>query len=138
LFANFAGQSRAWQYYHENGRLAVNAREELLLNRYRPGSMDSRYPILPLLDTRTDVSGLPSSFWLRDATFLRLKTMEIGYSLPSNLLSRLKIADMRVYLNGNNILTFDKMKIYDPEGDNERGNFYPQSKIYNMGLSLTF
>jgi TonB-linked SusC/RagA family outer membrane protein len=138
LFANFAGQSRAWQYYHENGRLAVNTREELLLNRYRPGSMDSKYPILPLLDTRTDVSGLPSSFWLRDATFLRLKTLELGYSLPSSLISRLNIADMRVYLNGNNILTFDKMKIYDPEGGDERGNFYPQSKIYNMGLSLTF
>ena len=138
LFANFAGQSRAWQYYHENARLAVNTREELLLNRYRPGSMDSKYPILPLLDTRIDVSGLPSSFWLRDATFLRLKTLEIGYSLPSSLLSRAKIADLRVYLNGNNILTFDKMKIYDPEGGDERGNFYPQSKIYNMGLSLTF
>jgi hypothetical protein len=90
------------------------------------------------LDTRIDVSGLPSSFWLRDATFLRLKTLEIGYSLPSSLLSRAKIADLRVYLNGNNILTFDKMKIYDPEGGDERGNFYPQSKIYNMGLSLTF
>lgn len=138
LFANFAGQSRAWQYYHENGRLAVNTREELLLNRYRPGSMDSKYPILPLLDTRTDVSGLPSSFWLRDATFLRLKTLELGYSIPKSLLSRLNIADLRVYLNGNNMLTFDKMKIYDPEGGDERGNFYPQSKIYNMGLSLTF
>lgn len=138
LFANFAGQSRAWQYYHENGRLAVNTREELLLNRYRPGSMDSKYPNLPLLDTRTDVSGLPSSFWLRDATFLRLKTLELGYSIPKSLLSRLNIADLRVYLNGNNMLTFDKMKIYDPEGGDERGNFYPQSKIYNMGLSLTF
>lgn len=138
LFANFAGQSRAWQYYHENGRLAVNTREELLLNRYRPGSMDSKYPNLPLLDTRTDVSGLPSSFWLRDATFVRLKTLELGYSLPSSALSRLKISDMRIYLNGNNLLTFDKLKIYDPEGSDERGNFYPQSKIYNLGLSLTF
>lgn len=138
LFANFAGQSRAWQYFHENGRLAVNTREELLLNRYRPGSMDSKYPILPLLDTRTDVSGLQSSFWLRDARFVRLKTLELGYSVPSTILSRLNISDLRLYLNANNLLTFDKLKIYDPEGSDERGNFYPQNKIYNLGLSLTF
>jgi TonB-linked SusC/RagA family outer membrane protein len=137
LFTNFAGQSRAWQYFHENGRLAVNTREELLLNRYRPGSMDSKYPILPLLDTRTDVSGLGSTFWLRDASFVRLKTLELGYSLPQNVLSRVKISAMRIYINGNNLFTIDKLKIYDPEGSDERGNFYPQSKIYNLGLNLT-
>ncbi len=138
LFANFAGQSNAWQYFHENARLAVNTREELLLNRYRPGSMDSKYPILPLLDTRTDVSGLSSTFWLRDASFARLKTLELGYSLPQSLLSRFNISALRVYLNGNNLITIDKLKIYDPEGSDERGNFYPQSKIYNLGLNLTF
>lgn len=138
LFANFAGQSKAWQYFHENARLAVNTREELLLNRYRTGSMDSKYPILPLLDTRTDVSGLSSTFWLRDASFVRLKTIELGYSLPQQLLSRIKVSDLRIYLNANNLFTIDKLKIYDPEGSDERGNFYPQSKIYNLGLNLTF
>jgi TonB-linked SusC/RagA family outer membrane protein len=138
LFANFAGQTKAWQYIHENARLAVNTREELLVNRYRPGSMDSKYPILPLLDTRTDVSGLSSTFWLRDATFVRLKTLELGYSLPQSVLSRLGISGLRFYMNGNNLITVDKMKIYDPEGSDERGNFYPQSKIYNFGLNLIF
>lgn len=137
LFANFAGQTRAWQYFHENARLAVNTREELLLNRYRPGSMDSKYPNLPLLDTRTDVSGLTSTFWLRDASFVRLKTLELGYTLPENLLSKLKVGSTRIYINGNNVFTIDKLKIYDPEGSNERGNFYPQSKIYNLGINLT-
>jgi TonB-linked SusC/RagA family outer membrane protein len=137
LFANFAGQTRAWQYFHENARLAVNTREELLLNRYRPGSMDSKYPILPLLNTRTDVSGLTSTFWLRDASFVRLKTLEMAYSLPQSLLTRTRLSAMRIYVNGNNLFTIDKLKIYDPEGSNERGNFYPQSKIYNLGFNLT-
>ena len=138
LFAHFAGQTNAWQYFHENARLAVNTREELLVNRYRPGSMDSKYPILPLLDTRTDVSGLSSTFWLRDATFVRLKTLELGYTVPQSVLSRLKISALRFYVNGNNLITIDKLKIYDPEGSDERGNFYPQNKIYNLGLNLTF
>lgn len=138
LFANFAGQARAWQYYHENARLAINTREELLVNRYRPGSMDSKYPNLPLLDTRTDVSGLPSTFWLRNASFLRLKTLELGYNLPQNLLSKIKVSNLRIYLNGNNLFTVDGLKIYDPEGGDERGNFYPQNKIYNLGLNVTF
>ncbi|MEJ7676205.1 MAG: hypothetical protein WKF59_26755 [Chitinophagaceae bacterium] len=100
--------------------------------------MDSKYPILPLLDTRTDVSGLSSTFWLRDASFVRLKTLELGYSLPQSLLSKIRISGLRIYLNGNNLFTIDKLKIYDPEGSDERGNFYPQSKIYNLGLNLTF
>ena len=137
LFTNFAGQARAWQYFHENARLAINTREELLLNRYRPGSMDSKYPILPLLDTRTDVSGLGSTFWLRDASFVRLKTLELGYTLPQNLLAKVKLSAMRIYVNGNNLFTIDKLKIYDPEGSDERGNFYPQSKIFNLGVNLT-
>ncbi|MGI8636127.1 MAG: SusC/RagA family TonB-linked outer membrane protein, partial [Segetibacter sp.] len=111
---------------------------ELLLNRYTPGSMDSKYPILPLLDTRTDVSGLSSTFWLRDASFVRLKTLELSYSIPQSLLSKIKVSGLRFYLNGNNLITIDKLKIYDPEASNERGNFYPQSKIYNLGLNLTF
>jgi hypothetical protein len=99
--------------------------------------MDSKYPILPLLDTRTDVSGLSSTFWLRDASFVRLKTLELGYTLPQSLLAKAKLSSMRIYVNGNNLFTIDKLKIYDPEGSDERGNFYPQSRIFNFGLNLT-
>jgi TonB-linked SusC/RagA family outer membrane protein len=138
LFANFAGQARAWQYYHQNARIAMNGLAELIENRYTPGSMDSKYPILPDLETRTQPSGLQSTFWLQNASFVRLKTLQLAYSLPENLISKLKLSHVQIYLNGNNLFTISEIKWFDPEGDNERGSFYPQSKIYNLGLDISF
>ena len=138
LFANFAGQGGAWQYYHQNARIAVNGLAELIENRYTPGSMDSKYPILPDLGTRTQPSGLQSTFWLQNASFLRFKTLQVGYNLPAALLKKLSLSSARIYLNGNNLLTISEIKWFDPEGDNERGSFYPQSRIFNLGVDLSF
>lgn len=138
LFANFAGQARAWQYYHQNARIAVNGLAELIENRYTPGSMDSKYPILPDLETRTQPSGLQSTFWLQNAAFVRLKTLQFAYNLPENFVARLKLSSVRIYLNGNNLFTVSDIKWFDPEGDNERGSFYPQNKIYNLGIDISF
>lgn len=140
LWANFAGQARAWQYFHKHSKEGgQNSLKELLANRYTTGSMDSKYPIIPSSESETqDVSGFRSDFWLMDATFVRLKTLQIGYSLPQALLSKIKVKSMMVYLNGNNLITLDKIGWYDPEGSSTTGSFYPQSKIYNLGVNLSF
>ncbi|MEX0882722.1 MAG: SusC/RagA family TonB-linked outer membrane protein, partial [Cyclobacteriaceae bacterium] len=138
LFFNFAGQGGAWQYYHQNARIAVNGLAELIENRYTEGSMDSKYPILPDLGTRTQPSGLQSTFWLQNASFVRLKTVQLGYNLPELILSKLNLSSARVYMNGNNIFTISEIKWFDPEGSSERGNFYPQSRIFNLGIDLSF
>lgn len=138
LYANFAGQSRAWQYYHQNARIAVNGLAELIANRYTEGSMDSKYPILPDLETQTQPSGLRSTFWLQNAAFVRLKTVELAYTVPTTLTSKLNLSSVKLYLNGNNLFTISDIKWFDPEGDNERGSFYPQSKIFNLGIDLSF
>jgi hypothetical protein len=100
--------------------------------------MTSKYPWLPTSESYTEVSGLQSTFWLKNATFARLKAIELGYNLPQNLLSKLKITNLRIFVNGNNLFTFDKLKWYDPEGNNNGGYFHPQNKIYNIGLNVTF
>ena len=138
LSANFTGQARAWQFIHKEARLGANTLQDLITNRYTQGSMDSKYPTLPLIETYQEVSGLQSTFWLKDATFARLKVLELGYNLPQNLLSKLKITNLRIFVNGNNLFTLDKLKWYDPEGDSETGQFHPQNKIYNLGINLTF
>ena len=138
LWANFAGATRYWQYYHVNARIAINQLEDVILNRYTTGSMDSKYPRLPTLETQTEVSGLTSTFWLMDASYVKLKTLELSYTLPSTLFSRLKIQSMRVFANGNNLFTIDKLKWNDPENSSNTNSNYPQQKVYNLGVNLTF
>jgi TonB-linked SusC/RagA family outer membrane protein len=78
-----------------------------------------------------------SSWWLRNGSFLRLKSVEVGYSLPKNLASRLKMSNLRIYLSGLNLLTFSSFKLWDPElGSN--GFSYPIQKVFNLGLNVNF
>ena len=74
---------------------------------------------------------------MRDGSFLRLKTLEFGYTLKSKLLETLKVTNFRIYFNGTNLATFSKFKLWDPEmGGNGLG--YPVQKVYNIGLNMNF
>lgn len=138
LFANFSGQTRAWNRFANYVRIAENGLQDLVDNRYTEGSMDSKYPIIPTQGGSGEVSALPSTFWLRDMSFLRLKTLEIAYDIPETFLSRFNITRLKIFLSGTNLFTIDKLKIFDPETSSGSGNFYPQSKIYNIGFNVTF
>jgi TonB-dependent starch-binding outer membrane protein SusC len=138
LWANFAGQAKAWMFYKEDGRLAINGLASIVENRYTTGSMTSKYPWIPILQDYSEPSALQSTFWLWSAAFVRLKTLELSYSLPESLLSKVKIQSLRIFVNGNNLFTIDKLKLYDPENTNNYGQYYPQSKIYNVGINISF
>ena len=139
LFAHFAGQGRAWWYIHQHARVDQNGLKELLENRYTPGSMDSKYPWIPQYTAvGTDISGMASTMWLQNAAFLRLKTLDISYNLPNSVLERFKINSLRIFTNGSNLFTISDIKWFDPEGSNQRGLFYPQSKVYNLGVQIGF
>lgn len=87
-----------------------------------------------------------STFWQRDMSYLRLKNATIGYSLPQRFLRKVNIANARVYVSGFNLLTFSGFKLFDPEIGNGvtdkdgryDGSAYPPSRIYSLGLNLTF
>ena len=79
-----------------------------------------------------------NTYYLFDKDYIRLKNIEIGYRLPKALLDKIKISNARIYINGSNIFTIDKMKVYDPEATNSGGVFYPQSRVINTGLSISF
>ncbi|RZL97687.1 MAG: SusC/RagA family TonB-linked outer membrane protein, partial [Pedobacter sp.] len=79
----------------------------------------------------------PSTWFMRDGSFLRLKQIEIGYALPAGLQKRLGTGNFRIYANGSNLLTFSKFKLWDVEmGGNGLG--YPVQKVFNLGLNVSF
>ena len=79
-----------------------------------------------------------SSFWLQDAAYLRLKNIQLGYSIPKPLLDKLKLERMRVYVSGENLFTITDVEGLDPEAPDGNGGFYPLSKVVNVGVNLTF
>ena len=83
-----------------------------------------------------------SDWSLKDGSYLRLKNAEIGYTLDAAFLKRLHlgISAVRIYANGYNLLTFDKLKFYDPEAkvNNDNNPYYPLMQIYNVGVNVTF
>ena len=77
-----------------------------------------------------------STFWQRDGSYLRLKTLEVGYRLPKQLTNRIKINNMRVFFIGSNLLTWSKFKLWDPEMNNSNGIEYPKARTYTLGLTI--
>jgi hypothetical protein len=79
-----------------------------------------------------------NDYWLRSADYVRLKNLEVGYNIPSTLVRKIGMNTLRVYFNGLNLFTVDKLKVFDPETDNSTGQYYPQQKILNVGLVAAF
>lgn len=76
-----------------------------------------------------------NTYWLRNNNYIRLKNLEIGYSFPASMLNRMGVKGMRVSFTGLNLLTFTKLKNYDPETNSD--NSYPANKVFNLGFNLT-
>jgi TonB-linked SusC/RagA family outer membrane protein len=79
----------------------------------------------------------PSSWWMRDGSFLRLKSAELGYSLPAKWVKSLKLASCRFYLSGTNLLLFSKFKLWDIEMGGS-GLGYPLQRVWNVGVNINF
>jgi TonB-dependent starch-binding outer membrane protein SusC len=79
-----------------------------------------------------------NTYYLFSKDYIRLKNLEIGFTLPQSIIDRVKLGSARVYVNGLNLITFSKQKVFDPEATNGAGTYYPQSRVLNAGVSITF
>ncbi len=79
-----------------------------------------------------------NTYFLKSNNYLRLKNIELGYNLPSEIGSKIGVGNLRVYVNGLNLFTIDKIKIWDPEATSTNGQYYPQSRVLNAGVRVTF
>jgi len=78
----------------------------------------------------------PSTYWLRDGSYLRLKTLEMGYTLPRVMTARLHMNNVRIHFIGQNLLTFSNFKLWDPEMGSSNGMKYPLGKTVTFGLTI--
>ncbi|UYQ91748.1 TonB-dependent receptor [Chitinophaga horti] len=81
-----------------------------------------------------------NDFFAHNARYVRARTIELGYTIPQNILSRVRIEKCRFYVNGYNLFTFSNLNQYrvDPEVTEENGLQYPQNKVVNVGVNLSF
>lgn len=79
-----------------------------------------------------------NTYWFRSTDYIRLKNVEIGYNLPEALVKKAGMTSLRVYFNGLNLLTFTKFTAFDPETSSNTGQYYPQQRVINGGLTVTF
>ena len=77
-----------------------------------------------------------SNYWLRNGSYMRLKTLDIGYSLPKALVNKVHLNQVRIFFVGTNLLTCSKFKLWDPELGSSDGKKYPLSKTFSLGLSV--
>ncbi|MCF0053855.1 TonB-dependent receptor [Dyadobacter sp. LJ53] len=110
-------------------------------HRWTIDNPTSEYPRLTNRNNRyytnTGQAGI-NNYFLKSNNYLRVKNIELGYNLPSELGSKIGLSKFRVYVNGLNLFTFDKIKVWDPESTNNSGQYYPQARIINAGLRVAF
>lgn len=133
----FQGAAGASQYIQTESGEFGNYFQEFAEERWTPDNPDAEGP---RAFSRTEEYWIanPNTYFFRKTDYLRLKTLEIGYNLSPDITSRLGLQNLRLYANGFNLLTWDTFNLMDPEASNQSGAYYPQKRVFNIGLSVTF
>jgi hypothetical protein len=106
-------------------------------NYWSEENRDSR-AVWPRLSTTSIENNKQTNTWfMREGSFLRLKQVELGYTLPDRYMQKIGLEQFRIYLSGTNLLCFSKFKLWDPEMAG-KGLGYPVQRVFNIGFNLTF
>src|SRR5690606_32042250 len=109
-------------------------------NRWTIDNPSDEFPRLSNRNTAYYQDGskaLNNTYWVRNNNYLRLKNIELGYTINPAIINKIGVKGLRLYVNGINLFTVDKIKIWDPESTNTSGQYYPQAKVINFGLKAT-
>lgn len=135
----FQGAERVNQYLDNDAAFPFFNGGKVLaenLDRWTPASPNGKQPRITLNNGSPNYQF--SSFWMNDASYLRLRSVEVAYNIPQNITRKIRMEGIRVYVNANNVFTLSKLKNFDPESNATRGWSYPQLRIFNFGGSLQF
>jgi TonB-linked SusC/RagA family outer membrane protein len=111
----------------------------LVENSWTPDNPNAIFPRLSIAPPGNN-NAYSSDFWYRSGDYLRLKSLQVGYNLPKKWLSAVGIEGLRIYVEGQNLLTFSELTKYniDPEQPGVSNGYYPQQRIFAGGIKLTF
>lgn len=141
MFWQGVGRRNVWlrgesvEAFHNNNEGPVF---EYHIDRWTPENPNASYPRLTV-GSESANNAAKSDFWIQDASYLRLKNAQLGYTLPQSWVNKIKIQNIRVYVSGQNLLTFtDLIGGWDPETSDGGGRIYPVSRVISMGLNVKF
>ena len=128
----------AWDF-PTYGQDIIGRVKPLHLDRWTPATAETaKYPALhygPYPNNKNNYSSL----FFADASYIRLKSIEIGYSLRENIMKKIGFSKARIYVQGLNLMTWDKLKKYDVDPEtNTGGDWYPIQRVFNIGIDVTF
>jgi hypothetical protein len=112
----------------------------LVENAYSVYNPDGTFPRITLANQgKQNANGLASTFWLRDGTYVRLKSAQLGYTFPRKWTEKIKVEALRFFVEGQNLFTIDGLpEGIDPEAPGVNNGYYPQQRLLMGGLTLTF
>lgn len=115
--------------FYNGGKVVEN-----YLDRWTPQNPDGKYPRLSMQNTQKNWE--TSSFWMQNASYLKMRNMQLGYTLPKQVLGRSGISNLRVYFSADNLFTISGFDNLDPEVP--YGSYYPLTKNYSFGINVSF
>lgn len=118
--------------FSENG----NSPYYRIIDAWSPDNTDGKYPRLSTVSNGNNA--WQSSWWVTNGEYLRLKNLNINFSIPTNALKKTPFSSVNIYASGTNLLTFSHFKYVDPESPSVSNGYYPQQKTYSLGLKATF
>ena len=134
----FQGQARARFYYAPQvDPVSYNVEANAARNAWTLNNRDANYPRIGSNVSNGGVTS--SSFYYRNAAFMRLKNVELGYTIPHKVFGeKIPVKGLRFYIGGYNLFTLSELKTIDPESSDGSAQTYPQTRIYNAGVKLMF
>lgn len=145
LSMNFTGASQTsifldsasmWPFYLDYP--GYNVLHEYYDNRFIPGA-DNTNAKYPVVHNGTSSNNYQiSTLYMHDASYLKLKTAEFGYTFGKNAVAKMGLESIRLFVNGNNLFCLDKLGIVDPESNNLANSTYPTQRALTLGVQVGF
>lgn len=126
-----------WMALRRYDQVYTNYTDDFYKNRWTGEGTSNTYPRVTFVDKNNNLKSA-SDFYVKDASYLRLKTITLGYTFPRNFTNKIRISKIRVFVTGENMFTFTKYPGYEPESQGVDLGLYPQPRSVLGGINLTF